>query len=100
MVVIRFEADRKIWKRVPYMEVKRFGDGTLRPLWKKTEVATVPSRPSNFVDIEDDEPAASSGPVESTAAPSPEVVQDEEEAEKPEKTEKKRPADKDAAKGD
>eukprot|EP00931_Biecheleriopsis_adriatica_P061678 TRINITY_DN3709_c0_g1_i2.p1 TRINITY_DN3709_c0_g1~~TRINITY_DN3709_c0_g1_i2.p1 ORF type:complete len:168 (-),score=45.39 TRINITY_DN3709_c0_g1_i2:98-601(-) len=90
MVVIRFESDRKIWKRVPFMEVKRFGDGTLRPLWKKTEVATVPSRPANFVDNDDDEePAADAGPVESMTAPSPELVQDEEEA-----AGMKRPADK------
>merc|ERR1740123_594017 len=44
-VLIRFEADHKVWKRVPFAEIKKFGDGTLRPLWKKTEVATVPMRP-------------------------------------------------------
>jgi len=53
-VLIKFEADRRIWKRVPYTEVKKFGDGTLRPLWKKMEVATVPSKPSDYVEAEDE----------------------------------------------
>merc|ERR1719237_372743 len=50
MVLIRFESDRRIWKRVPYTEVKKFGDGILRPLWKKSEVPTVPLKPVDFVD--------------------------------------------------
>lgn len=50
MVVIRFTADRKVWKRVPFAEIKKSGDGTLRPLWKKTEIATVPRKPADFVD--------------------------------------------------
>lgn len=53
-VVIRFEADHRVWKRVPFAEIKKFGDGTLRPLWKKTEVATVPERPKDFVDVPDE----------------------------------------------
>jgi len=55
MVVIRFEQDHRIWKRVPFAEIRKFGDGTLRPLWKKSEVATVPQKPKDFVDIETDE---------------------------------------------
>mmetsp|Transcript_30137 Transcript_30137/g.81612 ORF Transcript_30137/g.81612 Transcript_30137/m.81612 type:complete len:340 (-) Transcript_30137:90-1109(-) len=56
MVRIRFESDRRVWKLVPFNEIKKFGDGTLRPLWKKTEVATVPKKPKDFVDLEEEEP--------------------------------------------
>eukprot|EP00438_Fugacium_kawagutii_P036343 Skav232456 [mRNA] locus=scaffold75:39528:44275:- [translate_table: standard] len=90
MVVIRFDSNRKVWKRVPFIEVRKFGDGTLRPLWKKTEVATVPERPKNFVEVDDNDevsPPAKSSVVD--AEPSPEVVASPNEVLEP----KKRPAE-------
>ncbi|CAJ1451038.1 unnamed protein product [Effrenium voratum] len=77
MVVIRFDSNRKVWKRVPFIEVRKFGDGTLRPLWKKTEVATVPQKPANFVDVDAvSGPAPNPNPVVD-AEPSPEEVSPE-----------------------
>ncbi|CAJ1328483.1 unnamed protein product [Effrenium voratum] len=92
MVVIRFDSNRKVWKRVPFIEVRKFGDGTLRPLWKKTEVATVPQKPANFVDVDADASPEVSGPAPNPnpvvdAEPSPEEVSPE----APEPS-KKRPA--------
>ncbi|CAK8995380.1 unnamed protein product [Durusdinium trenchii] len=91
MVVIRFDSNRKVWKRVPFMEVRKFGDGTLRPLWKKTEVSTVPERPKNFVDVDDQ--VAGPAPKPSDAEPSPEVVAASPPEAAPEPA-KKRPAEK------
>ncbi|CAL1137667.1 unnamed protein product [Cladocopium goreaui] len=90
MVVIRFDSNRKVWKRVPFVEVRKFGDGTLRPLWKKTEVSTVPERPKNYVDVDDSDevPSAKSSVVD--AEPSPEVVASPNEVLEPSK---KRPAE-------
>jgi len=55
MVLIFFENDRRVWKRVPFAEVNKLGDGTLKPLWKRTQAATVPQRPKDFVVIEDED---------------------------------------------
>lgn len=59
-VMIRFEQDLRTWKRVPFAEVKMFGDGTLRPLWKKAaETPTVPQKPRDFeVHHEEEQEAA------------------------------------------
>ncbi|CAE8597652.1 unnamed protein product [Polarella glacialis] len=100
-VLVRFEADRKVWKRVPYVEVKKFGDGTLRPLWKKTEVPTAPGKPENWIDIEDDseKPGPMAEAVDPTVAgpeddESPvEVAEEAPKKESPKKEEKKRPAE-------
>ncbi|CAE7664096.1 unnamed protein product [Symbiodinium pilosum] len=101
MVVIRFDSNRKIWKRVPFVEVRKFGDGTLRPLWKKTEVATVPERPKDFVDIDDDEASADNAPVVDAEASKATVLIGSPEEEPPKdepSTKRKDPAagDKDA----
>lgn len=51
-VLIRFEQDRRTWKRVPFREVSVICDGTLRPLWKKVGAdapATVLQKPDGFV---------------------------------------------------
>ena len=90
MVVIRFDSNRKVWKRIPFVEVRKFGDGTLRPLWKKTEVSTVPERPKNFVDVEDNDEAPQPKPSVVDAEPSPEVVASPNEVLEPSK---KRPAE-------
>ncbi|CAK9006006.1 unnamed protein product [Durusdinium trenchii] len=74
-----------------FMEVRKFGDGTLRPLWKKTEVSTVPERPKNFVDVDDQ--VAGPAPKPSDAEPSPEVVAASPPEAAPEPA-KKRPAEK------
>lgn len=48
-VLVTFEMDKKIWKRVPFSEISRMGDGSLRPLWKpEPSVATVPKKPTDF----------------------------------------------------
>lgn len=78
MVKIRFESDRRVWKLVPFIEIKKFGDGTLRPLWKKTEVATVPMKPKDFVEPEEEdlEPALAEAVDPTEAAPDDEEPED------------------------
>mmetsp|Transcript_19452 Transcript_19452/g.35262 ORF Transcript_19452/g.35262 Transcript_19452/m.35262 type:complete len:171 (+) Transcript_19452:61-573(+) len=56
MVLIVFEQDKKIWKRVPFKDITLLGDGALKPLWKQNAVtATVQSKPSDYVAISDEE---------------------------------------------
>mmetsp|Transcript_93919 Transcript_93919/g.265658 ORF Transcript_93919/g.265658 Transcript_93919/m.265658 type:complete len:222 (+) Transcript_93919:47-712(+) len=58
-VLIRFEIDKKVWKRVPFSEISKLGDGSLRPLWKpEPAVSTVPERPKEFEQAKDDAPEA------------------------------------------
>jgi len=46
-VTIVFEQDRRTWKKVPFSECAKTGDGTLRPVWKAPEqVATCSGPPS------------------------------------------------------
>lgn len=48
-VLVVFEMDKKVWKRVPFSEISRVGEGSLRPLWKPEPImSTVPERPANF----------------------------------------------------
>eukprot|EP00927_Polykrikos_kofoidii_P050573 TRINITY_DN44468_c0_g1_i1.p1 TRINITY_DN44468_c0_g1~~TRINITY_DN44468_c0_g1_i1.p1 ORF type:complete len:207 (-),score=40.06 TRINITY_DN44468_c0_g1_i1:96-716(-) len=54
-VLVVFEMDKRVWKRVPFAEISKAGDGSLRPLWKpEPSVASCPSRPAQFVAGEDD----------------------------------------------
>mmetsp|Transcript_60072 Transcript_60072/g.143096 ORF Transcript_60072/g.143096 Transcript_60072/m.143096 type:complete len:837 (+) Transcript_60072:73-2583(+) len=57
VVTIRFEEDRRVWKKIPFSEVNEFDDSSLRPLWKKSTgsaaaaavaAPTVPARPDGF----------------------------------------------------
>mmetsp|Transcript_124840 Transcript_124840/g.249293 ORF Transcript_124840/g.249293 Transcript_124840/m.249293 type:complete len:166 (+) Transcript_124840:84-581(+) len=58
MVLIVFERDRKSWKRVPFSEIPRVGDGALRPLWKQSvQPQTVSNRPTDYVELDDNDPA-------------------------------------------
>eukprot|EP00929_Paragymnodinium_shiwhaense_P090394 TRINITY_DN50583_c0_g1_i3.p1 TRINITY_DN50583_c0_g1~~TRINITY_DN50583_c0_g1_i3.p1 ORF type:complete len:178 (+),score=49.43 TRINITY_DN50583_c0_g1_i3:110-643(+) len=46
-VLVVFESNQKVWKRIPFSEISKLGDGSLRPLWKPEPVmSTVPSKPS------------------------------------------------------
>eukprot|EP00971_Amphidinium_carterae_P323714 6433295-Amphidinium_carterae.2 len=36
MVLIVFEKDKKIWKRVPFKDIALLGDSVLKPLWTAT----------------------------------------------------------------
>ena len=51
---VDLDIERHLFSRLRFVEVRKFGDGTLRPLWKKTEVSTVPERPKNFIDDDDE----------------------------------------------
>mmetsp|Transcript_12096 Transcript_12096/g.37852 ORF Transcript_12096/g.37852 Transcript_12096/m.37852 type:complete len:161 (-) Transcript_12096:194-676(-) len=55
MVVIIFEQNRKTWKRVPFSEIAKLGDGTLRPLWKQSAAPTVANKPRDYIEIDDAE---------------------------------------------
>lgn len=69
-VVIVFESDRRIWKRVPFAHISKIGDSVLQPLWKNMESPTVPNRPKGFVD---DSAGVEQGPV---LGPAPASVED------------------------
>merc|ERR1719440_1160042 len=54
--LVVFEMDKKVWKRVPFQEISKIGEGALRPLWKpEPMMTTVPQRPADFEKKEDDE---------------------------------------------
>lgn len=62
-VVIVFESDKRIWKRIPFSQISTFGESLLQPLWKKMDAPTVPNRPKGFVDeVVEAEPGPTMGP--------------------------------------
>merc|ERR1712187_873310 len=91
-VLIIFEHDKKIWKRVPFNEISRMGDGTLRPLWKPDPVvASCPSRPTDFEKVGGDDLEVAVV-VEGPQGPPPKEEGEEEDA-----TEGEAPAAQDSA---
>lgn len=55
-VLVTFDVDKKIWKRVPFEDISKMGDGALRPVWKPgTAVASVPKKPADFAKVEGSE---------------------------------------------
>lgn len=71
-VLVVFEVNKKIWKRVPFAEISKFGDGSLRPLWKKSEaeqpMLSCPERPQGD-ELEDPEEPAEPAEGEEVAGP-------------------------------
>mmetsp|Transcript_34055 Transcript_34055/g.90738 ORF Transcript_34055/g.90738 Transcript_34055/m.90738 type:complete len:157 (-) Transcript_34055:189-659(-) len=60
VVLITFEQDPKVWKRIAFNDIKKLGDGALRPLWKKAE-ATATEKPRHFA--AESEASGSAGPA-------------------------------------
>merc|ERR1719482_1717221 len=55
-VLVVFEMDKKVWKRVPFSEINKLGDGSLRPLWKPEPVLmSCPQRPADHDKPEDED---------------------------------------------
>eukprot|EP00933_Yihiella_yeosuensis_P054186 TRINITY_DN52576_c0_g1_i1.p1 TRINITY_DN52576_c0_g1~~TRINITY_DN52576_c0_g1_i1.p1 ORF type:complete len:181 (-),score=22.98 TRINITY_DN52576_c0_g1_i1:85-555(-) len=50
-VLIVFEADKRIWKRVPFSGISKTGDGMLRPVWKAPAVAAPGCAPRPVDDV-------------------------------------------------
>eukprot|EP00929_Paragymnodinium_shiwhaense_P090393 TRINITY_DN50583_c0_g1_i1.p1 TRINITY_DN50583_c0_g1~~TRINITY_DN50583_c0_g1_i1.p1 ORF type:complete len:188 (+),score=48.96 TRINITY_DN50583_c0_g1_i1:110-673(+) len=78
-VLVVFESNQKVWKRIPFSEISKLGDGSLRPLWKPEPVmSTVPSKPSGPPAKEEVEAMATS-PEKPAAGAAAVVDSDEEE---------------------
>merc|ERR1712176_1441968 len=45
-VTIFFEQDKKVWKKVPFAECTKTGEGTLRPVWKAAKPVATCEGPS------------------------------------------------------
>lgn len=59
-VTIFFEQNRQIWKKVPFSECTKTGDGTLRPVWKAPpQVATCAGPPAQASTSDSSSKAAS-----------------------------------------
>mmetsp|Transcript_22738 Transcript_22738/g.51912 ORF Transcript_22738/g.51912 Transcript_22738/m.51912 type:complete len:164 (-) Transcript_22738:115-606(-) len=92
MVLIVFEKDKKIWKRVPFKDIALLGDSVLKPLWKQNAVAaTVPAKPADYVAISDEEQEAAGGAESEEAGPAlPPCEASSAEEERAEETSKSR----------
>mmetsp|Transcript_83095 Transcript_83095/g.164842 ORF Transcript_83095/g.164842 Transcript_83095/m.164842 type:complete len:262 (-) Transcript_83095:37-822(-) len=73
-VTIFFEQDPRTWKKVPFSECSKLGDGTLRPVWKGSAQVSTCAGPSQAPE----RPSASVGPsaVATSTAPAVHIVDD------------------------
>lgn len=68
-VTIVFEQDPRTWKKVPFSECSKLGDGTLRPVWKgSSQVSTCAGPPKAS-----ERPSAGAAPSVAAAATAPAV---------------------------
>eukprot|EP00928_Gymnodinium_smaydae_P099623 TRINITY_DN9561_c0_g1_i2.p1 TRINITY_DN9561_c0_g1~~TRINITY_DN9561_c0_g1_i2.p1 ORF type:complete len:244 (-),score=56.66 TRINITY_DN9561_c0_g1_i2:155-799(-) len=79
-VLVTFEMDKKVWKRVPFSEISRLGDGSLRPMWKPEPTVASCSRPEGPAAEAEDEVEVT-GAVEGPSLPGPQNKDDEKASE-------------------
>mmetsp|Transcript_1785 Transcript_1785/g.5262 ORF Transcript_1785/g.5262 Transcript_1785/m.5262 type:complete len:186 (-) Transcript_1785:197-754(-) len=72
-VLFTFEQDKRVWKRVPFSEIRKTGDGALRPVWKETpQIATCegpPIKATASIAPDGGGPGTEAGPIGPAPAP-------------------------------